>query len=178
MCTCSRCLSPVESSFAQSQEGRFESPPRDVEQNILLAKLRPGQAIELEAHAVKGTGREHAKWSPVATAWYRLHPELTLLAPVRGEDAVMLTEEVPGLFSIGPDGALCVAPARQHEDKLERVRRLLEEPRWAAVLQLCKRKDHFIFTIESTGCVPAEELFRQALDILAGKCERLKEKLV
>lgn len=37
------------------------------------------QVIELEAHCCKGIGREHAKWSPVATAWYRLHPEVILL---------------------------------------------------------------------------------------------------
>ena len=34
------------------------------------------QAIELEAHAVKGLGREHAKWSPVATASYRMLPQV------------------------------------------------------------------------------------------------------
>jgi DNA-directed RNA polymerase alpha subunit len=36
------------------------------------------QAIELEAHAVKGVGKVHAKWSPVATAWYRMLPEVKL----------------------------------------------------------------------------------------------------
>jgi DNA-directed RNA polymerase I and III subunit RPAC1 len=35
-----------------------------------------GQAIELEAHAVKGIGKTHAKWSPVATAKYRMLPEV------------------------------------------------------------------------------------------------------
>lgn len=34
------------------------------------------QEIELEAHAVKGMGKTHAKWSPVATAWYRMLPEV------------------------------------------------------------------------------------------------------
>lgn len=36
---------PDETScrFGQTQEGMFEEAPRDVEQNILLAKLRPGQ---------------------------------------------------------------------------------------------------------------------------------------
>lgn len=34
------------------------------------------QSIELEAHAVKGMGKTHAKWSPVATAWYRMLPEV------------------------------------------------------------------------------------------------------
>ena len=37
------------------------------------------QTIQLEAHCTKGTGKEHAKWSPVATAWYRLLPEVVLL---------------------------------------------------------------------------------------------------
>jgi len=37
------------------------------------------QCIQLEAHAVKGIGKTHAKWSPVATAWYKLLPEVVLL---------------------------------------------------------------------------------------------------
>uniref|UniRef100_A0A383VU15 DNA-directed RNA polymerases I and III subunit RPAC1 n=2 Tax=Tetradesmus obliquus TaxID=3088 RepID=A0A383VU15_TETOB len=162
--------------FGRSQEGMFAAPPRDVEQNILLAKLRPGQCIELEAHAVKGVGREHAKWSPVATAWYRLHPEVVLLQPVAGADAQELAAAVPGLFTV-QDGQLVVGEARQHEDKLERVRRLLEQDKWAEAIQLRKRKDHFIFTIESTGCVPAEDLFRMALEILAAKCDKLAARL-
>jgi len=36
-------------------------------EDVLVAKLRPGQEVEMELHAVKGTGREHAKWSPVCT---------------------------------------------------------------------------------------------------------------
>lgn len=31
----------------------------------MLAKLRPGQEIEMELHAIKGVGKDHAKWSPV-----------------------------------------------------------------------------------------------------------------
>ena len=34
-------------------------------QDIVLAKLRPGQVINMELHAIKGVGKEHAKWSPV-----------------------------------------------------------------------------------------------------------------
>ena len=36
-------------------------------QDIVLAKLRPGQEIEMELHAIKGVGKEHAKWSAVGT---------------------------------------------------------------------------------------------------------------
>ena len=41
------------------------TPPAPTNGDIVLAKLRPGQEVEMVVHAVKGTGSEHAKWSPV-----------------------------------------------------------------------------------------------------------------
>lgn len=38
-------------------------------------------------------GDEHAKWSPVATTWYKLMPEVVLLQPVLGEMAEELAGE-------------------------------------------------------------------------------------
>lgn len=50
------------------QEDVFsDNPPRPTNEDIVLAKLRPGQEIEMELHAIKGVGKEHAKWSPVGT---------------------------------------------------------------------------------------------------------------
>lgn len=57
------------------------NPPRAVNPKILLAKLRPGQEISMEMHAVKSAGKDHAKFSPVATATYRLMPHIQLLKP-------------------------------------------------------------------------------------------------
>jgi len=41
--------------------------PAATNPNIVLAKLRPGQEIDMELHAIKGIGQDHAKWSPVGT---------------------------------------------------------------------------------------------------------------
>ena len=60
---------------------------------------------------------------------------------------------------------------------LSQVRLLLEDEGVASTIQLLKRKDHFIFTIESTGILPPEELLTQAIDILHEKAHRLSEKL-
>lgn len=47
-----------------------------------MPNLLVSQEIELEAHAVKGMGKTHAKWSPVATAWYRMLPEVNFILNV------------------------------------------------------------------------------------------------
>lgn len=38
-----------------------------IHNDILIAKMRPGQEIDLRLHAVKGIGGDHAKFSPVGT---------------------------------------------------------------------------------------------------------------
>ena len=38
--------------------------------NIIIAKLGNNQKIKLKALAIKGTGKQHAKWSPVSTVFY------------------------------------------------------------------------------------------------------------
>ncbi len=57
------------------------------------------------------------------------------------------------------------------------VRRMSGEEEWAEHLQLRKRKSHFIFTIESTGILPPDQLFLRSIDILAAKCDKLLEHL-
>ena len=50
--------------------------PRPLHDDILIAKLRPGQEIEMELVCEKGIGKTHAKWSPVCTAYYRNLPDI------------------------------------------------------------------------------------------------------
>lgn len=55
---------------AGDQQAAFEGfpTPGPTNPNIVLAKLRPGQAISMELHAVKGVGKDHAKFSPVGAS--------------------------------------------------------------------------------------------------------------
>lgn len=55
--------------------------------DILIAKLRPGQIIDMDLHCIKGLGMDHAKFSPVATASYRLLPKIDIIRPILGIEA-------------------------------------------------------------------------------------------
>ncbi len=56
--------------------------------------------MDIKLYAVKGVGRDHAKFSPVCTAFYRLLPEITIERPIIGQDA----ERLQGCFSPGVIG--------------------------------------------------------------------------
>jgi DNA-directed RNA polymerase I and III subunit RPAC1 len=51
------------------------------------------------------------------------------------------------------------------------------EERYAPFLQLRKVKDHFIFTIESTGAWKPHELFSYAVAMMVSKCDKVLEGL-
>ncbi|EFJ30679.1 hypothetical protein SELMODRAFT_409226 [Selaginella moellendorffii] len=145
--------------------------------DILLAKLRPGQAIELEAHAVKGIGKTHAKWSPVATAAYRMLPEVVLLEEIEDELAEELVQKCPmKVFDIedimGGKRARVAAPR-----SCTLCRECIRGDDWEKRVQLRRVKDHFIFTVESTGALPPEVLFTEAVKILSAKCQRIYNEL-
>jgi DNA-directed RNA polymerase I and III subunit RPAC1 len=49
-------------------------------------------------------------------------------------------------------------------------RECIRPPGWEARIQLSRVKDEFLFTIESTGILSPEDLFKEALKVLTDKC--------
>ncbi|KAG0597410.1 hypothetical protein M758_UG335800 [Ceratodon purpureus] len=141
--------------------------------DIIVAKLRPGQAIELEGHATKGIGKTHAKWSPVATARYRMLPEVNLMEEIQGKLAEELVQKCPvRVFDIEDVGSVKKAKvARPRNCTL--CRECVRGDGWDKRVQLTRVKNHFIFTIESTGALRPEILFTEAIKILNEKCQRI-----
>lgn len=62
--------------------------------DILIAKLRPGQEIEMDLICEKGIGKTHAKWQPVCTTYYRLLPDIEVTG-VKGLEARQLKKLCP-----------------------------------------------------------------------------------
>lgn len=91
------------------------------------------QSIELEAHCIKGIGKDHAKWSPVATAWYRLHPEVVLLQvrALSGHDCDVVV--VDGLLSCMQDSVSAV----RHMQQLPQLRSVCYSGAACSVMVSC-----------------------------------------
>ena len=117
---------------------------RPVHDDILLCKLREGQRITAECWAIRGTGAEHAKWSPVATASYRLLPDIQLTEPVRGALAADLKAACPvNVFDIedvagGPQATV----ARPRDCTM--CRNCIREAPLSQHVKLMRKRDHFI----------------------------------
>ena len=163
--------------------------------DIVIAKMRPGQSIEAELHVEKGIGAQHAKWSPVATASYRLMPEVRIVGEVRGEKARELVKKCPmRVFDIEEMGM----EEKQKEGEDRRgaggrggeVRAVVARPRnctmcrecvrgddWNERVQLRRVRDHFIFSVETTGAYTPAGVVKEAIKILRGKGERIRKEM-
>lgn len=165
-------------SEAQREELKGREP-KPVVDDILITHLKPGQEIDCECILEKGVGKSHAKWSPVSTAFYRLLPEIRFTKPIEGDDAMLLKEACPmGVFDIEDlPGGSCRAKV-VNARACTTCRECLESfPGEEKGLVLGKVKNHYIFTIESTGQIAAPELFGKAVFKLKQKCETAIEVL-
>ncbi len=164
-----------------------------VNPDILIAKLRPGQVIDIEMHMHKGVGSDHAKFSPVCTASYRLMPTITITKPILGPDA----EKFAACF---PEGVIAVedvtlddtiprdSPYKGHVGELKAVvkdpmrdtisRECLRHEEFQDKVKLGRRRDHFIFSIESSGQWDSDELFLEAIKTLKTKCKKLETQVI
>lgn len=155
-----------------------DSPPTVVNPNILLARLRPGQELDLELKCEKGLGKDHAKWSPVCTASYRLLPDVKIVGPPILDDEIEQAQMICGkdVFDIvdRDDGHKEAVLARPH---LCSMARNGFTPEWNKRIKIYRIKDHFIFSIESVGQYTAAELFTEALKVLDAKAQEVSAAL-
>ncbi|XP_066535874.1 DNA-directed RNA polymerases I and III subunit RPAC1 [Hoplias malabaricus] len=148
-----------------------------VHEDILLAQLRPGQELDIIMHCVKGIGKDHAKFSPVATASYRLLPEITLLQIIEGETAERLKSCFsPGVIEIvNIDGRQVAKVVNSRLDTCSRE--VLRHDDLKNLVKLGRVRDHFIFSVESTGILPPDVLVSEAINVLIAKCQKFITEL-
>ncbi|CAH8504752.1 unnamed protein product [Schistosoma rodhaini] len=155
------------------QEDHFNinNPPIPVSSTILINKLALGDEIEARCVAVKGIGRDHAKFSPVAAAYYKFHPIIKLLRTIEGEQAIKLQKSfASGVIGINSKtGQAFVDNARLDNGSREHMR----HPEFRDdVIFVGMDSSHCIFTVETIapGSRPPSSLVRCALGVMISKC--------
>ena len=149
------------------------SPLYPVFRDILILKLNPGQKIKCECHCIVNSGFNHAKFSPVGTAFYRICPKIKIVNEILDHRANQINEICPvKVFSF---------------DKIafnQKKRLLVAYPQFCTLCKECLRsetniknpirisrvKNKLNFIIESTGVLSPEILFHRAISLLVGKC--------
>ncbi|KAJ7168367.1 DNA-directed RNA polymerase [Mycena crocata] len=160
---------------AGEQEVVFASnPPAPTNPNIVLAKLRPGQHVDITLHAVKGFGKDHAKFSPVATASYRLLPNIVIKKPIPPHLAEKFQKCFsPGVIRIDPrTKAVSVDEENKRKDTVSRE--VLRHPEFEDHVELSRVRDFFIFNIESESAYPPQRLFQEAITVMRGKIANIR----
>lgn len=151
-----------------------ETDVGSVHDKILISKMRPGHEFDIKLLAVKGVGKDHAKFSPVSTATYRLLPEITMKRPVSGKDAKTLQSCFsPGVIEIDEEGKAYVKDARYDSCS----RNVYRYPHLADAVEIARIRDHFIFSVESVGAYPPHDIFIEAVKLLKRKCRNLITEL-
>ena len=148
-------------------------PPAPTIPETVLVKMRPGQGIEMEMHAVKGLGKDHAKFSPVgtfalglilspllkrlkiwsgaATASYRLLPHIVLdeANPVPPHLATRFQNcFAPGVINVDPHTKKVTVDEYGLRGE-PMSREVLRHPDLAKFVNLARVRDHFICSLFS-----------------------------
>ncbi|KAF4620351.1 hypothetical protein D9613_001203 [Agrocybe pediades] len=161
---------------AGEQEEVFAGkPPAPTNPNIVLAKLRPGQQINMELHAVKGVGKDHAKFSPVATASYRLLPQIKIKKPIPPNLAEKFQKCFsPGVINIDPRTR--EVSVDEHNVRNDSVsREVLRHPEFQDCVELSRVRDYFLFNVESESAYPPERLLPEAIRVMRDKLAVIRE---
>uniref|UniRef100_A0A5K3EXA2 RPOLD domain-containing protein n=1 Tax=Mesocestoides corti TaxID=53468 RepID=A0A5K3EXA2_MESCO len=156
------------------QEDNFRADctrqPGPINGKILLNKLAVGDEIQARCLAVKGVGRDHAKFSPVSAAFYKLLPSIEIRGTVRGELAKKLQRSfAKGVINVDPRTQIAtVADPRLDNGSREHLR----HPELADLVHVFLNPRHFIFTVETIAPIyrPPDVLVKYAIDVMLSKC--------
>lgn len=149
---------------------------------IKIVTLGKGQRLKLLAQAVKGIGKEHAKFNPTCVATYQFEPVIEINTAKLDElDAPTLKSIVDscptGVFELNETGKFGIrdklacmfckeCEEASHIDKSE-------EP----LISVEHNMNVFHFTVESSGALSPEEIAMSAFEVLLEKFSMFESRL-
>jgi len=146
---------------------------KPVTPSITITKLAPGKKLKLEAYAVAGVGRKHAKFQPVSTVYYKFQPVVEIDLK-RCDACAKCVEACPkGVLKV-EKGQLAVVDLEECDQCAECVKICPNDP---PSIQASERLDVVLFTVESTGTIPPQRIVTEALEIMEERFNRVKSEV-
>ena len=147
--------------------GLFFPPHPLTGQTCLIATLQHGsgsaqQRIELLAKATKGTGREHARFSPVSQCSYEYTPD---------EDPIRI-QEMFEAWLVNAKKAGAVEKGSERYAVLDREFRTMQIKRCYKMDEATGEPYSYDFTVESVGVLSVDYIIRRACDVGEAMCAR------
>jgi len=144
------------------------------EDNILLVKLGKNQHIRCKCIAVKGIGKEHAKWSPTSIATFQYDPEIRIdreiMADLDAEQKQQIVSVCPTrVFEYNPHKEEIVVADLSACTYCQECVYTCEEMNVPEAIHIGMKKERYIFTVETTGSLRPEEVVMSALDVIKNK---------
>jgi DNA-directed RNA polymerase subunit D len=147
-----------------------------VDPNIPIVKIDKNNKVIIEAYAVLGRAKDHAKWQVVSNVFFRYYPIIEI-------DAKSLTN----LEENEEIAKMC--PFKLFELDSKKSLKIKED--YWKICTLCKscekisnkkikvlhKKDTYIFTIESDGVLPFNVIIKKTFDIFNEKIDEFITKL-
>mmetsp|Transcript_3784 Transcript_3784/g.8430 ORF Transcript_3784/g.8430 Transcript_3784/m.8430 type:complete len:324 (+) Transcript_3784:228-1199(+) len=163
------------------------------DEGISIVKLGPGQHMKFKAIARMGISKEHAKWCPVAVATYRFWPIITINEEACSmltleqkqelveacSDRILDLDEVTGNLVAVENAFELATFTEELKMAQEAMKKRPEDDDFVHVVQ---STDRFVFSVESTGAMDAEDIvlsslrvLKDRLNYLAAEVEKLKD---
>lgn len=138
--------------------------------NTLIVKLLKGQKLELEATAVLGKGKQHAKWSP-GLIYYKYKPVIEIIKNPKDPEAIA---------KICPQNVFKVKNKKLEINKDNLLNCHLceacEEASKGAV-KLKENQQDFVFYVESWGQLKPKEIMKQAAVEFSKKLDDFEKEI-
>lgn len=173
--SCDLCSKEFEIDISGKDVTSRDLIPGDTN-NILIARLHPGQKLKLKAVAKKGIGLQGAKWSPVSASIFR--PIVNVDVDRKKFDSLNESVKISWTQKC-PNGVL------NYDNK--RLNIISERCDLCGICMIGDIEDmtqitsvpkKFLFTIESVGNLSAPDILIRGLGILQEKLKLLKSSIL
>ena len=155
---------------------------------IPIVKLSRNQEINLRFDVQKGIGKMHAKWSPVSLATFQPDPEIKIDETVELTEAqkfairdscpTRVFEVQQGIFQVvNPEKCIYCNECKKTAESLDMQNLKGFINVGMLILSIGKKKERYIFTVESIGTLSPVQITKKSMSVLREKLNFLEKAI-